>query len=134
MTRPRGVGWAVVALLTTVTACAPVERDVKREQPAQRVPFEATAYSLEGKTASGTPAHEGIVAADPKLLPLGTRIRVHDAGRYSGEYVVRDTGRTIKGREIDVYLADDGEAKRFGRKNVRVEVVSYGDGRPVATR
>ena len=46
-----------------------------------------------------------------------------EAGRYSGEYVVRDTGRTIKGREIDIYLANDAEAKRFGRKSVRVEVL-----------
>jgi 3D (Asp-Asp-Asp) domain-containing protein len=91
--------------------------------------FEATAYSIEGKTATGTKAHEGIVAADPSLLPLGTRIRVSDAGGYSGEYVVRDTGRTIKGREIDIYLANDAEAKRFGRKPVQVEVVEYGDGR-----
>lgn len=91
--------------------------------------FEATAYTQGGKTAGGTQAREGIVAADPSLLPLGTRIRVHDAGRYSGEYVVRDTGRTIKGREIDIYVADDAEAKRFGRKAVRVEVLAYGDGR-----
>jgi 3D (Asp-Asp-Asp) domain-containing protein len=96
-----------------------------------RMPFEATAYSIEGKTAAGTRTHEGVVAADPALLPLGTRIRVHDAGRYSGEYVVRDTGRTIKGREIDIYLSNDREAKRFGRKSVRVEVLAYGDGRAV---
>jgi 3D (Asp-Asp-Asp) domain-containing protein len=42
---------------------------------------------------------------------------------------VRDTGRALKGRAIDVYLANDGEAKRFGRKSVQVEVVAWGDGR-----
>jgi 3D (Asp-Asp-Asp) domain-containing protein len=100
-----------------------------------RMRFEATAYSIEGKTAAGTRAREGVVAADPALLPLGTRIRIHDAGKYSGEYVVRDTGRTIKGREIDIYLSNDAEAKRFGRKSVEVEVLAYGDGRAVkATR
>jgi 3D (Asp-Asp-Asp) domain-containing protein len=96
--------------------------------------FEATAYSQEGKTAGGTHAREGVVAADPSLLPLGTRIRIRDAGGYSGEYVVRDTGRTIKGRELDIYLASDAEAKRFGRKSVRVEVVEYGDGRPLPSK
>ncbi len=89
----------------------------------RQMQFEATAYSIEGKTAAGTRTREGTVAADPALLPLGTRIRVSEAGRYSGEYVVRDTGRTIKGREIDIYLANDAEAKRFGRKSVRVEVL-----------
>jgi 3D (Asp-Asp-Asp) domain-containing protein len=100
---------------------APPEPAPRRE--ATQMQFEARAYSIEGKTATGTRTHEGIVAADPALLPLGTRIRVTDAGRYSGEYVVHDTGRTIKGREIDIYLADDGAAKRFGRKSVRVEIL-----------
>ena len=87
-------------------------------------PFEATAYSVEGKTASGKRAREGICAADPDVLPLGSRIRVHDAGAYSGECEVADTGRAIKGREIDIYLANDREAKKFGKKQVRVEVLS----------
>jgi 3D (Asp-Asp-Asp) domain-containing protein len=86
--------------------------------------YEATAYSIEGTTASGVPTREGTCAADPRVLPLGSRIRVHDAGKYSGEYLVTDTGRGIRGREIDIYLADDSAAKRFGRRRVRVEVLS----------
>jgi 3D (Asp-Asp-Asp) domain-containing protein len=85
--------------------------------------FTATAYSVEGETAKQTNARKGIVAADPKVLPLGTRIRVHDAGQYSGEYTVEDTGRAIDGREIDIYMPADAEAKRFGKKRVRVEVL-----------
>ena len=90
--------------------------------------FEATAYSIEGKTASGAQARDGLVAADPDVLPLGSRIRIHGAGRYSGEYVVCDTGAAITGREIDIYLARDAEAKRFGRRRVQVEVLRRGDG------
>lgn len=88
--------------------------------------FEATAYSIDGRTATGARTREGIVAADPSVLPLGSRIRIHEAGEYSGEYVVKDTGRTIRGREVDIYLANDGEAKRFGRKKVKVEVLDRG--------
>jgi 3D (Asp-Asp-Asp) domain-containing protein len=95
--------------------------------------FEATAYSIEGRTAAGTRARRGIVAADPAVLPLGSRIRVLDAGRYSGYYVVEDTGRTIDGHEIDIYLADDREAKRFGRRHVRVEVLRRGNGGALPT-
>jgi len=65
----------------------------------------------------------GIVAADPKILPIGTRIRVQDAGRYSGEYTVTDTGPAIKGHEIDIYMPDGAEAKNFGRRKVRVEIL-----------
>jgi 3D (Asp-Asp-Asp) domain-containing protein len=91
--------------------------------------FKATAYSIEGQTADGTRAREGVVAADPRILPLGSHIRVEGAGAYDGVYVVEDTGRGIKGREIDVYLRNDAEAKRFGRKRVNVEVLKWGEGR-----
>jgi len=92
-------------------------------------PFTATAYSVEGETAAGTQTHEGIVAADPDVLPLGSRIRIEDAGEYSGVYVVRDTGPKVKGRQVDIYLANDAEAKRFGKRQVRVEVLQRGEGR-----
>jgi 3D (Asp-Asp-Asp) domain-containing protein len=91
--------------------------------------FMATAHSQEGKTAAGSYSREGIVAADPKVLPLGSRIRVSGAGEYSGLYVVNDTGRKIDGREIDIYLPNDAAAQRFGRRKVDVEVLRRGDGR-----
>ena len=91
--------------------------------------FSATAYSIEGRTASGVQTRRGIVAADPRVLPIGSRIRVHEAGEYDGEYVVHDTGPAIRGREIDIYLPSDAAAKRFGRRTVKVEVLSRGEGR-----
>lgn len=92
--------------------------------------FDATAYSLDGITAAGGEVQNGIVAADPDVLPLGSRIRVRGAGNYSGLYRVCDTGRLIKGREIDIYMPSTREAKQFGRRQVQVEVLEYGDGSP----
>ncbi|HYI95678.1 MAG TPA: 3D domain-containing protein [Bryobacteraceae bacterium] len=87
--------------------------------------FAATAYSSEGETASGKQTREGrTVAADPKILPVGTRIQVEGAGPYSGEYIVHDTGPKVKGREIDIFIDAPAEAKRFGRKTVRVRVIT----------
>src|SRR5262245_21971931 len=92
---------SIVAALAAVTiGCREAAPPVAA--PVRTMEFEATAYSIEGRTAAGTRSRQGIVAADPKVLPLGTRIRVHGAGRYSGDYLVGDTGRGIKGREIDV--------------------------------
>lgn len=120
-------------LLTACTSSAPRQHVAIAPPPPPPQPvhetFEATAYSIEGKTASGAQTREGICAADPDVLPLGSRIRVHEAGEYSGEYLVSDTGRAVKGREIDIYLANDLEAKRFGRKTVRVEVLSRAETR-----
>ena len=88
--------------------------------------FVATAYSLHGRTASGTTVRPGIVAADPRILPLGSQIRVSDAGPYSGTYTVANTGHAVSGRRIDVYIPNHAEARRFGRRTVRVEVLQYG--------
>jgi 3D (Asp-Asp-Asp) domain-containing protein len=85
----------------------------------------ATAYNLPGKTASGLRVREGIIAADPRVLPLGTRVRL-DAGPYSGEYIVADTGSAVKGRKIDVWVPSYREACRFGRRNIKLSVLSYG--------
>ena len=57
----------------------------------------ATAYSLRGRTASGRPVAKGLIAADPRHLPLGSRVRLQ-AGAYSGEYLVADTGTLVRGR------------------------------------
>ena len=81
--------------------------------------FSATAYCLRGRTASGSNTRRGIVAADPRILPLGTRINL-EAGQYSGSYTVADTGGAIKGRKLDIWVANCSEARRFGRRKVSV--------------
>lgn len=88
----------------------------------------ATAHSVEGETAAGTQSRPGTAAADIRVLPLGSKILVTGAGKYSGEYSIEDTGREVKGREIDIYMTTAAEAKRFGRRPVKVTVLSYGTG------
>lgn len=88
-------------------------------------PFVATAYSLRGRTASGRTTSRGIIAADRRVLPLGTRVRL-EAGGYSGEYVVADTGGMVRGRKIDIWMPTSAEAMRFGRRTVKLTVLSYG--------
>jgi 3D (Asp-Asp-Asp) domain-containing protein len=87
--------------------------------------FTATAYSLRGRTASGRRTSKGVIAADHHVLPLGTRVKL-DAGNYSGEYVVADTGGRIRGSRIDIWVPDTHEARRFGRRPVKLTVLEYG--------
>jgi 3D (Asp-Asp-Asp) domain-containing protein len=89
------------------------------------VHYTATAYSLYGRTASGKRVSKGLIAADPLVLPLGTRVRL-DAGQYSGEYVVADTGGAVRGKRIDIWTPTSREAMRFGRRFVKLTVLSYG--------
>ena len=84
--------------------------------------FKAIAYCLRGKTASGGGVRRGIVAADPRVLPLGTRIYVN-AGAYSGTYTVTDTGGVIKGNILDVWVPSCSEAIKFGRRSITVSVL-----------
>lgn len=87
--------------------------------------YTATAYSLHGRTASGKPVARGVIAADPRFLPIGTRVRV-DAGPWSGEYIVADTGGSVKGHRIDIWTPTAGEAMRFGRRLVKLTVLELG--------
>lgn len=87
--------------------------------------FVATAYSLWGITASGRYVSRGIIAADHAVLPLGSRVRL-EAGPYSGEYLVADTGSAIRGHKIDIWMPSTREALRFGRRKVRLTVLTYG--------
>lgn len=88
----------------------------------------ATAYSVSGKTASGEYTQRHIVAADPDILPIGSIIKIKHAGRYSGEYVVADTGEKIVGRKLDIYIPSTIACKKFGKKRVSVQVIQLGDG------
>lgn len=88
-------------------------------------PFALTAYSIGcdapgPRTKAGTTPVEGhTVAADPRVLPLGSR--VHVAGL--GELQVHDVGAAVLGRQLDVYLEDCDRARAWGRQVRDVEVL-----------
>ena len=87
--------------------------------------YTATAYSLRGRTASGRMVSRGLIAADPSILPLGSRVRV-EAGSWSGEYLVADTGGAVKGRRIDIWTPSTRAAMQFGRRVVKLTVLEFG--------
>jgi 3D (Asp-Asp-Asp) domain-containing protein len=49
-----------------------------------------------------------------------------EAGSYSGEYLVADTGTLIRGKRVDIWTPSSREAMRFGRRTVKLTVLSYG--------
>jgi uncharacterized protein YabE (DUF348 family) len=87
--------------------------------------MEATAYlptdgSPEGLTATGVPARHGIVAVDPRVIPLGTRVYVKGYGLA----LAADTGGAIKGDKIDLCIENADEAWAFGRRPVKVYILA----------
>ncbi len=96
-----------------------VEKTVStRAMGASRGMFTATAYCLKGRTAMGHGVRRGIIAADPRVLPLGSRISI--GGGYAGTYLVSDTGTRVKGKKLDIWMPSCSEARRFGRRSVSV--------------
>ena len=84
--------------------------------------FTATAYCLKGRTAMGHGVRRGIIAADPRVLRLGSRV-ILGAGPYTGQYMVSDTGGAVRGRRIDIWVPSCSEARRFGRRTVAVSLL-----------
>ena len=73
-----------------------------------------------GRTARGTTAGKGTVAADPKAFPFGTRLDIPGYGTGT----VEDVGGAIKGRHIDVWFPTHEEARQWGRRELAVKTIS----------
>ena len=86
---------------------------------ASKGAFSASAYCFTGRTATGQGVRRGIIAADPRVLKLGSKVYI-SAGSWSGVYTVADTGGAIKGKKIDIWVPGCGEARRFGRRSVQI--------------
>ena len=70
----------------------------------------STGYCLRGRTSTGIPTGWGVVAVDPAVIPLGTRMTIPGYG----EGVAADTGSAVRGAMIDVWFPDLRTGARMG--------------------
>jgi 3D (Asp-Asp-Asp) domain-containing protein len=126
------VGFVSLYEATTLDSKYAARQAVMREPtalpaPGARLAFSATAYCKGVTTASGVAAQSGVAAADPTLLPVGSVIEIDSAdSHYNGIYTVMDTGPSVQGRQIDVYMWNCNEALRFGRRPIHLLVLRLG--------
>ena len=117
-----GIAAAAVLPASGPAVSAPaVAADAGGSEPtagAYRLKVDTVAYHLPGRTASGLPVGKGVVAVDPRLIPLGTKLFVPGYGRA----IAADVGVGIKGRIIDLWMPTDAAARRWGRKTVVITV------------
>jgi 3D (Asp-Asp-Asp) domain-containing protein len=85
-------------------------------QSGQRMTVESTGYCLHGTTATGIPVAWGVIAVDPRVIPLGTRMFVPGYG----EGVAADTGSAVKGAIIDLWFPTCAQAITWGRRTVTI--------------
>ena len=101
---------APVDSVSTATTPAPAAPPPP-PRPGGTMTVYATGYCLRGTTATGLPVGPGIVATDPNVIPLGTRMTIPGYG----EGVAADTGGAIIGKRIDVWIASCAKASAFTR-------------------
>jgi 3D (Asp-Asp-Asp) domain-containing protein len=92
------------------TAATPIS------EGAHTITVTATGYSLPGRTATGLPVGPGIVAVDPSVIPLGTRLTIPGYG----EGVAADTGSAVQGYTIDLWFPTLADALVWGRRTVTI--------------
>ena len=96
---------------TPAAATAPLITDGTRT-----LTVTSTGYSMPGRTATGLPVGPGIVAVDPAVIPLGTRLSIPGYG----EGVAADTGGAVQGLTIDLWFPTLAEALAWGRRTVTI--------------
>lgn len=128
LTEMRFVLSLILALFITqcsvATALAPV-CDPPKPPPPRPVQMIATAYTQsekegteDGITKKGTKVRPGVVAVDPDVIPLGTKLYIENMGWFTAE----DIGGGIKGNRVDIFFECYDEAIQFGIRPVQVWV------------
>ncbi len=115
-----------------VSECVSV--DVSKLDYAYYIDCEATAYDLSaeenggyaGQSATGVPLDKGVIAVDPSVIPLGTRVYIEaiDGSWSYGYAVAADTGGAIKGKRVDLCHRTQYECIQFGRRPCRVYILN----------
>ncbi|MGH3014415.1 MAG: 3D domain-containing protein [Gaiellaceae bacterium] len=98
---------------------APAPTSVPTSGSGSQLLVTATGYCLRGTTATGIPTGWGVVAVDPAVIPLGTRMSIPGYG----EGVAADTGPAVRGATIDLWFPSCAQALAWGRKVVSIRLL-----------
>jgi 3D (Asp-Asp-Asp) domain-containing protein len=82
----------------------------------QTLTVSSTGYSLPGHTATGLPVGWGVVAVDPSVIPLGTKLTIPGYG----EGVAADVGPGVRGATIDLWFPTLAQARAWGRRTLTI--------------
>jgi 3D (Asp-Asp-Asp) domain-containing protein len=111
-------------IAVSISVSSPATASLASAAPAGATPaagstaftVSATGYSLPGRTATGLPVGWGVVAVDPSVIPLGTRLTVPGYG----EAVAADIGSGVRGSTIDLWFPTLPQAQAWGRRTITI--------------
>ena len=106
----------VLAAAAPQAAPSEVARPLAAVPGARTLTVSSTGYSIRGRTATGIPTGPGVVAVDPSVIPLGTRLTIPGYGVG----IAADTGGAVQGNTIDVWFPTQARAFQWGRRTVTI--------------
>ena len=114
---------APVSEIVAVGTMGTISRGGNTYQYSRAIDAMTTAYCPAdvggNRTALGLKPKRGIVAVDPRVIPLGTKVYVEGYGQA----LAADTGGAIKGNRVDIFVDSHQEAVSWGRRRVKVYVL-----------
>jgi 3D (Asp-Asp-Asp) domain-containing protein len=116
------------ATLAVAAAAAPASEAAETQAPAVTLAVAAdgrrtltvgsTGYSIKGRTATGVRTAPGVVAVDPSVIPLGSRLTIPGYGVG----IAADTGGAIRGARIDLWFPTTAQALAWGHRTVTITI------------
>jgi cystine transport system substrate-binding protein len=100
----------------TASVSAPGAEPVRALAAGSAITVMSTGYALRGHTSTGIPTGPGVVAVDPAVIPLGTRLTIPGYGVG----IAADTGGAVQGNVIDVWFPTMQQALAWGRRTVTI--------------
>ena len=116
-------------VITTSRGATRFRNSITMNASAYDLSFESTGKRpgdrYYGITASGTKVRPGVVAVDPRVIPLGTKLYIQslDGSSDYGFAVAEDKGGAIKGNKIDLFFESAEQVRQFGRRKVKVYIL-----------
>lgn len=106
-----------IVAMGTITS---VSRGNQRFNFREALYMEASAYTYTGNhTATGKDPAVGMVAVDPRVIPLGTKLYIEGYGYALAE----DVGGAVKGNKVDLFMEERQQCIKWGRRTVKVYIL-----------
>jgi len=117
-----------LAFLEAKTKSVAVSLPKIGEETAVEKILTATAYGPplfpeKSLTRAGQPIGWGVIAVDPKVIPLGTILSFPEI--FPGKkFRAIDTGKKVKGARVDIWLPEEEAVKQFGRRRITAVITN----------
>jgi 3D (Asp-Asp-Asp) domain-containing protein/septal ring factor EnvC (AmiA/AmiB activator) len=107
-----------IAAPTAIVHTTPMQVPAPPAEDGTTMTVVATGYALPGRTATGLTVGWGVVAVDPNVIPLGTRMTIPGYG----EGVAADIGAAVRGPTIDLWFPTRAQALAWGTRTVTITI------------